>query len=462
MEVDRTSMNDTEQDTVSSPSTEPAVNWTPLVDNASRLVENLRSLLPWLRLLFARRRAMYRIIGLGLSLFTLIAFLIPNQYQGVARLMPPNSTPDYSSMMQMASGEEEGGLGSLVGASGIASQLLGMNTPGQLFIAVLGSRTVSDHINSRFDLMRVYGTRSSEDARKRLAAASHFDEDSKTGVVTITVDDEDPRRAADLAKAYVDELGAVMVNVSSSSARRERLFLEDRIKLAAADLQQTESEYSRFATQSGALDVPEQARALVGAAANLEGELIAARAELRGLEQMYTAKDVHLQQARARVGELEQQLRRVAGTRQGEDASSSTVLDHMSFSQLPKLNQAWLDLYRRMKIQEAVYTMLTRQYEVARVAEARSIPSVQMLDVPVVPNQRSKPSRLLIVFAGFILSLLCAAAWVIGGELWWRVSDADRRTLAGLVEELRLCTLCRWRAELDTRCHRISGGALSE
>ena len=180
------------------------------------------------------------------------------------------------------------------GGGGIASDLLGVKSSGALFVGIVGSQTVQDRVIRDFDLQRVYRDSKIEDARKDLAEHTEVSEDRKSGIITIGVTDHDPKRAAGMAKAYVGELDRLVAQVSTSSARRERIFLEGRLETVKSDLDLTAKNFSQFASKNTAIDIPAQGKAMVEAAAILQGRLIAAQSELSGLQQIYTKNNVRV------------------------------------------------------------------------------------------------------------------------------------------------------------------------
>ncbi|MGA7894369.1 MAG: Wzz/FepE/Etk N-terminal domain-containing protein [Candidatus Sulfotelmatobacter sp.] len=178
----------------------------------------------WTWLLWERRRFLGRAAVWGLVLSAMIAFLIPKRYDSTTRLMPPDSQSSSGMAMMAALAGKAG-----TGLSSLAGDLLGMKNSGDLFIDILRSRTVEDRLIGRFDLRRVYWDKYWLDARKDLAKNTSISEDRKSGVLTITVTDRDPQRAAQMARAYVEELDRLVAQVTTSSARRERIFIEQRL-----------------------------------------------------------------------------------------------------------------------------------------------------------------------------------------------------------------------------------------
>jgi len=375
-----------------------------------------------LRLLWDQRRFLVRVVGCSLVVATLVAFLIPKRYESTARLMPPDSQSSSGLAMMAALSARTGGL------SGFAGDLLGLKGSGALFVGILSSRTVQDRLIEGFDLKKVYGIRLSEDARRKLAEDTSISEDRKSGIITITVTDKDPRRATAMAQAYVGELNRLVAEVTTSAARRERIFLEERLKVVKQELDQAAKEFSVFASKNTAIDIKEQGRAMVEAAATLQGHLIVAQSELKMLEQTYTDNNVRVRAARARIAELQRQLEKLGGT----DASITAGnpggdLLYPSIRKLPLLGVTYADLFRRTKIAEVVYETLTQQFELAKVQEAKETPSVKVLDAANVPEKKSFPPRLLIMFLGTFLSFAAAVVWVLGSARWEETDPQDPR-----------------------------------
>lgn len=385
---------------------------------AAELVEvtpvHRRTPMDWLWLLWEHRLFLRRTVVRGLVLSTLVAFLIPKRYESTTRLMPPDESGSGIAMMAALAGKN-------AGISSLAGDLLGMKSSGDLFINILGSRTVQDRLVNRFDLRRVYWDKYGQDARTDLAKNTGISEDRKSGVLTITVTDRDPHRAAQMAQAYVEELDRLVEEVSTSSARRERIFIEQRLQTVKSDLDTVSQQFSDYSSKNTTIDVTEQGKAMVEAAARLDGELIAAKSELEGLEQIYTPNNARVRSVQARVDELQRQLHQLGGETPGSASAvtaSSTQSEFPSIRSLPQLAVKWTDLYRQTKIQETVYELLTQQYELAKIEEAKEIPVVKVLDVADVPEKKSFPPRTAIILLGALFSFCLGALWLVGCRVW--------------------------------------------
>jgi capsule polysaccharide export protein KpsE/RkpR len=378
-------------------------------------------------LLWEQRQFLFRRAVLALVASIIIVLLIPVRYTSTTRLMPPDQAGQGITSMLAAVGKATGDIGGVNG-------LLGLKTTGDLFMGVLQSRSVADELIDKFDLRKIYGVRRYQDARLVLAARTDVSAERKSGIITLTITDRDPERAAAMGREYVSALNRVVTTLNTSSAHKERVFLEERLGQVQTGLEQAEKDFSQFASKNTALDVKEQGRAMIGAAAELEGQLIAAETELQGLRQIYTPNNVRVRSVQARVDEYRRQLQKLDG-KTGDGAKGESSPDenpserdsnpYPSIRQLPLLGVEWADLYRRTKVQEVVFETLTKQYELAKVEEARETPSVKVLDPADVPERKSYPPRtiLVILATGFVFVLSCA--WVLARARWQEIDPGD-------------------------------------
>jgi len=259
-------------------------------------------------------------------------------------------------------------------------------------------------------------------------------------------------------------LNSLVAELSTSSAHRERVFLEARLKVAKLDLDEAANQLAQFSSKNNTLDIQQEGKAMLDAAGTIAGELIAAQSQLEGLRQIYTDNNARVRSLNARVGELRRQLERLGGTQgtgaknpralssakgeaadpppgqvadvrsgQATDAPADQVttqngaMPYPTIRSLPLLGAKYSDYYRRAKIQETVFELLTEQYELAKVQEAKETPSVKVLDPATVPERKSFPPRLLIMFLGTALALSMSLVWVLGSNQWQQADPADPR-----------------------------------
>jgi uncharacterized protein involved in exopolysaccharide biosynthesis len=370
--------------------------------------------------IWRQRRWLGKLIAFGTSLAIGIAFLIPNEYTSTAQLMPldPQAFSSASVLSPL------NGAAGLLGSS-VAGGLMNQKTPGGTAIGVLSSPTVEDDIINSFDLRRVYHQKLYLDASRKLAENSIFNEDKKSGIISISVTDHDRYRARGIAQAYVEELNELVNSLSTSSARRERIFLEERLKSIKDSLDASSHKLSQFSSRNATVDPQKQGEATVEAAEKLQGQLLAAQSQLSGLKARYSDDNVRVREVRAQIGELQSQLHKMSGL--GENANATDLkADQVlpSVRQLPLLGYTYYDLSRQVVMQEALYETLTKQYELAKVQEAKEIPPIKVLDQPGVPEKKSGPHRLIITAIGAFLSAFAGVAWIVTKKIWELTDDS--------------------------------------
>jgi capsule polysaccharide export protein KpsE/RkpR len=420
-----------------------AINETSLREARERKMERLRRL-------WNNRRFLLRVGAVGLVVSTVLAFLIPKQYTSVARLMPPDQSAGGLSSM-LAALTDKTGFGAGSGLAAMAESALGIRTTAELFIGFLQSESVEDDLIHKFDLQKRYHDRYLYDARKSLAAHTDIEEDRKNGIITIKVTDHNPGLAHAMAQEYVNQLNWVVSHLSTSSARRERIFLEGELKQTKQRMEEDEKAFSRFASKNTAIDIQEQGKAMLTSASLVQGQLIAAESQLEGLRQIYTDNNARVRALQAQVDALKQQLAKLSGNGAGEPADPNAL--YPSIRQLPVLGVPYADLYRNVKVDEVVFEMLTTQYEAAKVKEAREIPTVMVLDAPQVPTKKSFPPHILFMFLGTLLSLIGGVAWVLGAAAW-RAADPDDPGKALAADVLTdVGALLPWKATNGSRAH---------
>ena len=252
-------------------------------------------------LLWKPRRLLARVIGISLLVSFVIAFALPKQYKSTASIMPPDQQSS-GAMMLAALASRSSGLGTL---GSLAGGLLGGHSSTALFIDLLHSGSVSGHLIDRFNLQHVYRKRYRIDTAKHLARCTKITDDKKSGVITIEVEDTDRVRARDLAQGYLDELNNLVTRTNTSSAHRERVFIEQRLQRVQADLEQAQLELSEFSSRNSTIDIKEQTRAMVDAGARVQAELLVEQSGLESLRQIYGDGNVRVRETEARIASLE-------------------------------------------------------------------------------------------------------------------------------------------------------------
>ncbi len=371
----------------------------------------------FLQACWVKRRMFFAICFVGILISVLYALALPNMYTSTTSLMPSSGSSPRSSILNA--------LSSSSAAAYLGGEVSGYPNP-KLFITILESRNVQDGLIGRLDLIRYYRAADIEEARRSLEAATKIKLDEDTGVITITVTAENPVFAANVARNYVDELNRVVTDNTTSAARRERIFLEGRVRDTKQQLDESAKELSQFSAKSGTIDVSSQAKSMVDEGLKLQAELIDGRSILAALRQTYSEDNVRVRAQEAHNAELQRQLEEMRGSTQRSTASVNTDKPtYPTAEELPKLGLTYYDLERRLTVEESLWEALTREYESAKVEEAAETPSVQVLDPANVPAGKSSPVRRFIVELGALISLVLACVVVFLGMVWEGVTQED-------------------------------------
>jgi uncharacterized protein involved in exopolysaccharide biosynthesis len=329
-------------------------------------------------------------------LAAIVSLLLPKTYTATARILPPEEKSN--SLAAILSGQL-GGLAALAGAS------LGLPTNGDLMVGMLQSRTIADRIIDRFDLLKVYDAELRVDAREKLLDNLDASVNKKDSILTVSVDDHDPQRAADLANAFVEELDQLSRHLNLSEASRQRAFLEERLVEVSSDLAVAEDALRAFQEKHGAIQVEEQAKSMIDLMGQLKGQLMAAQVQLGVTQRFASANSSEVDRLRTQITELQTRIRNME---QGEGERSAGDI-FIPTQAVPELGLRYARLLREVKVQETIFQLLTQQYELAKMEEAKDSPTIQVLDGAVVPEKKTKPKRKLIVVVTAILVLIGAS-----------------------------------------------------
>jgi len=387
-----------------------------------------------LRILWERRSLLLRATGIAFVVSLLISLIIPKTYESEARIMPPEGGGSSSALISALAGRSLEG--ELLG--GLAAGLMGSRNSGALFVDVLRSGSVTGRLIDRFDLQHVYHKRYRVDAAKVLAHRTDITQDKKSGVISVLVKDHDPRRARDMVQAYLEELNAVVNRTSTSSAHQERVFIEKRLASVRANLEHAQEAMSEFSSTHSTIDLREQTRATVESEARVNGELIAAQGELESLQQIYGDGNVRVRAAEARISSFKRELDRMGGSAaplgvQDDAAAASakpiSAESYLPLRQVPRLAVPYANLYREVRVQETVYDLLTQQYEIARIQEAKDVPAVSVIDAPGIPEKKSFPPRAVFTLALTLGFFLLFAAFLIARHSWLALDASDPRRI---------------------------------
>ena len=328
----------------------------------------------------------------------IISLIIPKIYNSQASILPPQQSASVTS--QIISQFAAGGLSSSL------SGILGTGSSSDLYVGMLQSRTIMDNIIKRFDLMKLYKEDNLVDARDDLSDNIEVKSDSKSNIITISVEDKDPKRAADMANAFVEELKNLNKGLAVTEAAQRRLFFEEQLKDTKMALVKAEDEMKGFEEKTGALQVEEQAKAVIEAIAILRAQIAAKEVEIRVMRTYSTPNNPDLQMA-------EETLRGLKNESSKLEAKGGSGFDpFMSTGRMPAVGTEYMRKLRDVTFNATLFELLAKQYEMAKLDEARDATVIQVVDKAIPPDKRAKPKRTLIVliatFSGFFLSIFAA------------------------------------------------------
>lgn len=380
-----------------------------------------------LLIIIFRRKKFIQRFTTGIAILTIIVvLLIPNKYTATAVILPPEQGSSLSSSLLGQLGGGSGALASLAGAG------LGIKSPGDTYVSLFRGRTVEDAVIQRFGLMSRYHEKTMVDARRAFEDRSAVIFGVKDGLIRISVTDKDPRFAADVANGYVEEFRKLTANLAITEASRRRKFFQEQLLEANQNLAAAEEAMKRTQQSTGILQVDSQARSLIETAAALRGQIAAREALLQGMRSYATDDNPQIVVAEQQLEALRTQLGKLGGT---DKNPSSTLL--LPKGNMPEAGMEYLRGLRDVKYFEAIEVLIAKQFEIAKLDEAREGAIVQIADVAVPPDRKSAPHRTLIVILMTFLGLTGAVLWTLVSNSWNHMrQDPDKGAKIRILAEL--------------------------
>ena len=352
------------------------------------------TIIDYIRVLAKRRRMIFLVTVAACLVSLIYSLFLHNVYTARALLLPAQE--DKGLMNAMMS--QIGGLSLLAGGG------IGGTTTSDLYVSMLKSETIKDPIIEQFKLKDVYNSNSLTDIYATLDKNVSIVAGKKDSIVTISVEDHNPKRAAEIANAYVMELQKLTVALNISGAGQNRTFLQDRLAKAKVDLSTAEEALKTFQSKNKSINVTEQVKATIGGVAQLRAELALQEVKLSTLRRTLTDSNQKVKNLATSIEYLKRQIEKMEGNSGGSAIPS--------IGSMPALGQEYVRLFREVKIQETLVEILTRQYELARLSEAKDLSPFQVLQHAKAPDKKSKPKRALLVsittFSAFIFSIFLA------------------------------------------------------
>ncbi len=316
-----------------------------------------------------------------------VTFFMPKIYTADTKILPPQQQQSSASAL----------LGQLSAINGLSSAAMGIKNPNDTYIAMLKSRTVQDNLIRRFKLQVVYETDSPEKTRKQLTDATTITS-GKDGIIEVKVDDQHPKRAAMLANAYADALQEMMQFFAVTEASQRRLFFEKQLLQAKQSLSEAEVALKLLQEKTGVIKLDSQAQIIISTAAALKGQIAMKEVELGAMRTFVTGNNPDYIRTQQVLAGLRGQLTKV------ETGSVST-------NKVPETGLEYIRKVRDVKYAETIYEMLAKQFEAAKIDEAKESSVIQVLDKALEPEKKSKPKRLIIVLLTAVATGFIAMLW---------------------------------------------------
>ena len=351
------------------------------------------SLLDLLIVLAERKLLILGVTAAFAILAIVVSLVLPSRYTATVTLLPPQQNTSMAAALASQLGNL-GGLGALAGGS------LGLKNPNDMFVAMFKSRTVEDAMVQHFNLMQEYRAKYPSDARKALEKYATVDGSGKDGMIHISVEDRDPRRAADLANGYIDQFRIQSQHLAIGEASQRRLFFEQQLEQAKDNLANAEEAMKETEQKTGVIQLDSQARALIESAASLRAQVAAKEVQIQGMRTYATGENSQVVQAQQELESMRAQLAKLGGS---EDSASGGLI--VPKGQVPEAGLEYIRKLRDVKYNETIFDILARQFEVAKLDEAKQGALVQVVDPAVPPDRRSFPKRGLLVIGATALGL---------------------------------------------------------
>lgn len=358
----------------------------------------------------------------------------------IAVLYALTMTNIYTAKTMIVLGDDDNGImGAMMAQMGGLASIAGDAIGGgkakvDLYLTLAKSETLKDRIIDQFKLMDLYKAKYRADAYVKLDDKVKAAVGKKDGVITISVDDKDPKLAASMANAYVAELSKFAVEMTTTSAGRNKAFLQTRIAETRSELAKAEDAVKTFQAKNKAVSVTDQARATIEGVAQLRAQLASQEVQLAVLRRQFTESSQEVKAMKATIVNLRSQIAGLEGA--GGRSSIPSV------GSIPGLGQEYLRLMREFKIQEAILEMLVKQYEMASLSEAKDVSPLQIIQVAKVPEKKSKPSRAKFVILMTLVSFFLSVAYAFTKESFARMGAEERERWRSLLSQLLTFSKC--------------------
>lgn len=382
-----------------------------------------------LDLLIALAKRKGLIIKTALSFAVLaivVSLLLPKKYTATTTILPPQQSGSISSALL----SQMGGLGSLAMAAGGG---LGLKNPNDMYVSMIESRTVEDAMVKRFNLAARYKAKFPSDARKAFEDHRDVKANAKDGLIQISIEEKDPKLAAEMANTYVEEFQKFSSTMAFTEASQRRLFFQQQLEQAKDNLANAEEDLKRTEQKTGLIQLDSQARALIESAASLRAQVAAKEVQIQAMRSYATDQNAELRVAEQELDGLKAQLAKLSGS---SDPNAQDIV--VPRGKVTEAGLAYVRKFRDVKYYETIFEILARQFEMAKLDEAKQGALIQVVDKAVPPDRRSSPKRALIVIVATAAGLFFGVLLALILEGLQNAKPEDRARLQVLLNLLRI------------------------
>jgi uncharacterized protein involved in exopolysaccharide biosynthesis len=359
-----------------------------------------------LLIVVARRKAIVIWTTAAAALLAVVVTLLsPNTYTAETKILPPQQSQSIAATM----------MGQLGPLAGLATKDLGFKSPSDVYVAILESRTVGDALVDRFQLQQIYKEDKRTDTLEKLAKRSKVST-GKDNLITVAVEDKDPKRAAAIANAYIEELYKLNQKLAITEASQRRLFFERELEQSKNRLRDAELALKTTQEKTGLIQLDGQAKAIIEAVAVVRAQVAAKEVQLRSMQSFGTSQNPDVQRAEVELAALRAQL---AKLQRGQTVGQGDI--QVPTGSVPEAGMAYIEKLRDVKYNETVYEVLAKQYEIAKIDESKNASVIQVMDVAVPPEKKSGPKRMLIVLFSTMAGCFLSICWAFMVDAYERM-----------------------------------------
>jgi uncharacterized protein involved in exopolysaccharide biosynthesis len=386
------------------------------------------SLIGILTQLAYRKWLIAKVTGIAALAGVILAFALPVRYTATVKIMPPQQTQSTATMLMMNQLTNVGG-GSLAALAGGG---LGLKNPNDIYIGLLTSRPIADAIIQKFDLAKEYRAKDMTKAREKLADYTDVLSD-KRGFIVVTVTDKDKNRVAAMANAYTDQLRILTKSLAVTEASQRRLFYEEQLTQVREALVAAELAFQQVQQQKGLIQLDAQAKAMIESLSVLRAQVAAKQVEVQALRSYSTEQNPDVQLAERELTSLQAEEASL------EQRNHVPGIAGLGLGNVPAAGLEYLRAAHEFQYQQALYDMLMKQYDAAKLDESKDAAIIQIVEPAIEPDRKSSPRRLLILVL-FTIGGLITSCFLVQILWWWNAAQSNPK-LTSAVQNLKYLLL---------------------